>query len=209
MKLHQAFRIAGTLLVLACAGFLLSGCARLKTTYPEKRFFMITSERDAPPVSLQNPGILLIEDFSISPAFQSKEMVYRTGQLEYETDFYHNFFLPPAEMITIETRRWISDSGLVSMVTGRRSPLEARYRLEASIPSLYADLRGDSPEAVFEIQFLLLDTKSRPPAVVLQRDYRQEHPLPDTSAESVVEGFSLALEAVLSRFENDLLELMR
>ena len=104
--------IAACLTVAAAA----SGCVDLKKTYPEKRSFVL--DVGAPPQEAPSKGalVLKINKFRVSPLFAGRAMVYRIADLQYESDFYDEWFVAPAALITQQAQRWLSASRGIQLV---------------------------------------------------------------------------------------------
>lgn len=187
---------------------LTAGCVSLKKSYPQKRYYLLHAARpgQAPPAA--DGAALKVRRFGVSPAFAGRELVYRTGELTYESDFYNQFFSTPGHLVTEGARRWLAASGLFGHVVDSASRLEARYVLEGMVVVLYGDYREkEAPRAVLGVQFLLLDDAPSAPEVVFQREYSAKQPLKGTSADALVEGWAQALRSVLEALERDLRQL--
>lgn len=181
----------------------LAGCFSMDKEFPDKRYYVIEAERGEARAPSSDAPVLRIRKLDIAPAYEGKSLVYRTGELRYESDFYHAFFVSPAAMIGGQTRSWLEASGLFSLIT---SSADAGYRLQGSVAALYGDYTDEaSPKAVMEIQFLLLeDAESSHPKIVLQKNYREEVPLAERTPESLARGFSDALAKLLFALEQDI-----
>jgi Protein of unknown function (DUF330). len=146
-----------------------------------------------------------ISRFKISPSFDGREFIYRTGDLGYESDFYNQFFRAPESLITEEVRKWLSQSGLFKYVVDSTSNVEPNYILEGNVNDLYGDFRtSNTPKAVLEIQFFLIDETSTNPEIIFQNNYRREVVLSVSSPEALVNGWNEALQQILTALEEDL-----
>ncbi len=188
--------------ILPVAGALLLpgllGCARLQKSYPEKNLFMVECRCESAVQSDSDAPILEIQRFEVAEPFSGKEMVYRIGPLQYESDFYNTYFVPPASMIGGEVRRCLAGCGAFSQVVGRGSRLKADYLLEAEVTALYGDLSDPmAPKAVVEIAFLLLKPVSGGSEIVLARTWRSETVLEGRGGEALAEGLSVSLGEVM------------
>ena len=120
--------IAACLTVAAAA----SGCVDLKKTYPEKRSFVL--DVGAPPQEAPSKGalVLKINKFRVSPLFAGRAMVYRIADLQYESDFYDEWFVAPAALITQQAQRWLSASRGIQLVLLGLDHVEPTHLLEPS-----------------------------------------------------------------------------
>ncbi|MCX7048921.1 MAG: hypothetical protein NTX50_25975 [Candidatus Sumerlaeota bacterium] len=193
-------------LALAVSLPLASGCIGLTKEYPRKQYYLVEAQPPAPKTPAAGvSGILSVRRLRVSPGFDSKGFVYQTGQADYCSDFYHEFFIPPADMLTEQTRQWLDQSKLFSCVLFAPGAVEDTHILEGAVVAIYGDYRDKrSPKAVLEMQFLFLRDAPQAPVIFWQKNYRQEVPLARSSPEALVDGWREALRAILSSLENDM-----
>ncbi|MHC4212378.1 MAG: ABC-type transport auxiliary lipoprotein family protein [Planctomycetota bacterium] len=171
----------------------------------DKHYYVLETERRGPLLKELPQDVLDLRRFTIASAYKSRELVYRTADHEYKTDFYHELLTSPAVMITDKTRQWLSRSGLFKAVVDSASNAEANYILEASITKLYGDFRPDvQAGAVMEIRFFLLDEKNPDQAIILTKKYKKSVPLRTKEPESLVRALDKCLEEILMSLEKDL-----
>ena len=187
---------------------ILTGCSGLSKKYPERTFYMF----EVPPVTVKYPqvkgAVVEITRFNVTPGSEGKEFIYRTGELNYESDFYNQFFRPPGAMLTEVTGRWLNDAGLFQDVFGSVTQANANYFIEGNVVRLYGDFRS-SPKAVMEIQFLLLkystdssyDDNTK---IVMAKNYSFEAPIASPTAKDLMKGWNTALGEILNAFLADL-----
>ncbi len=185
----------------------LVGCLNLERRYPEKRYFILDVSRDAGISSPDTGTVLTVRRFRISPQYEGKGFVYRLADLSYESDFYNEFFIPPASLITEEIRQRLAGSGLFQHVVTPSSHLDTAYVLEGAVTALYGDYSvSAAPKAVLEMQFFLLDETSTSPKIIYQSQYRKEEPLKGNTPDALVKSWNNALKQILTEFETDLKE---
>ena len=187
--------------------FLSIGCINLERSYIEKHYFVLDSfpaENTSPP---DTGKVLAVRRLRVSPKYEGKGLVYRLGELNYESDFYNEFFVSPVSMFTEEVRKRLAGSGLFKRVVDPSSLLDSTYILEGAVTALYGDYRvSTAPKAVMEIQFLILQETAGSPEIVLQRQYHKEEPLNGSTPDALVKSWNTALNQILTEFENDLKE---
>ena len=182
-----------------------AGCVDLKAAYPDRHFYTIAAVRAGPGRSGDPRDVLRLRRFTASKMCDGTEFVRRVGDSEYESDFYNVLLVPPALLVGEQSQRWLSGSGLFGHVVGAGSLVSETYLLEGNVVTLHGDHRDpDAPRAVIELQFMLLRVASDPPAVLLERTYRKELPLPSGGPASLVRGWSQGLEEILAALEEDL-----
>ena len=185
--------------------FLSIGCINLERSYIEKHYFVLDS---SPAEDIDSPDtgkVLAVRRLRVSPKYEGKGLVYRLGELNYESDFYNEFFVSPVSMFTEEVRKRLAGSGLFKRVVDPSSLLASAYVLEGAVTALYGDYRvSTAPKAVMKIQFLLLEETDVSPEIILQRQYHKEEPLNGSTPDALVKSWNTALSQILTEFEADL-----
>jgi cholesterol transport system auxiliary component len=201
----NAFHYSRCLAVITLLALYLLSCAGLKRDYPDKQFFVVEATRDHKESPEPAAPRLEIGNFQISSGFKDRAMVYRTGQYEYRTDFYNNYFQFPDRMIERQCTQWLEASGLFSLVTHRQGLVEPGFILEGSILEMYGDYRPErSPEAVLELEFTLLENPPAEHRLMFETNYARRTPMSNSGARKLAEGLSEALEDILFALEEDL-----
>ena len=172
----------------------------------DKHYYFLSATRKAQPVTRQKDVILEVRNFTIDSAFGGKGLVYRTGEVKYETDFYNEFLVSPRSMITEKTRNWLAAYRLSQRVLDPGSQIDSTHVIEGNITVLYGDFRDKtSPRAVLEIRIFLLETKAgEEPVSVFGATYKSSVALETKDPESVVNALDRCLEEVLANLEKDL-----
>jgi len=177
-----------------------------KKSYPEKRFYLIDAERSGEIHEPLPDSILQVRKFRISTAFENKGFVYRKEDQLYQSDYYHNFFIAPAGILTEQTMRWLDQSRLFQHVVDSSSHLTGQYILEGRVAALYGDYRNKKyPKAAMEIQFFLLRDDPSQTQVVFQRNVRRDMPIDTAAPEALVVGWNSALSGILEELEQILI----
>ena len=182
-----------------------TGCVDLKAAYPDRRFYTIDATRTGAERKGDEKSVLRVRRFAASKMCDGAELVTRTGESSYESDFYNVFFVPPALQVGEQAQRWLTGSGLYGHVVGSGSSVAETLVLEGNLVSLHSDSRKPgAPMAVIELQFMLVRVASDPAAVLLQKTYRKEIPLPSGEPAALVKGWSEGLGKILAALEEDL-----
>jgi len=183
------------------------GCINLERSYIEKHYFVLEASRGENISSPETDAVLTVRRLRVSPQYEGKGLVYRLGELGYESDYYNEFFISPASMFTEEIRKRLAVSGLFKHVVGLSSLLDSTYVLEGAVTALYGDYRvSTAPKAVMEIQFFLLRETDVSPEIILQRQYHKEEPLTGNTPDALVNSWNSTLNQILTEFETDLKE---
>jgi cholesterol transport system auxiliary component len=184
---------------------LCAACVGIERSYPDKRYFVL--EVSANPSSA-NPAAnetLEVSNIRVSPRYADRSFVYRTSEAGYESDFYNQFLIAPASLITEEVRKGLIEAQTFKHVTGSASQSQSNYVLEGTVNALYGDFRNpSSPSAVLEMEFFLTSEIPAKPGILLQKRYAKSIPLSGRTPEALVRGWNQALEEILVSLAADL-----
>lgn len=181
-----------------------SGCVSVERSYPDRHYFVLEVRADGDPVSPTTDETLQVSNIRVSPRYDDKSFVYRTSNASYESDFYNQFLISPASLITEEVRKGLTLAGVFRYVTGPSSDMQPTYVLMGTVNALYGDFRNTSAAmAVIEIEFFLTRELAKP-GIVMQKRYSKSQPLTGRSPEALVNGWDEALGAILTSLITDL-----
>ena len=203
MKIKYYYKII--LLLISIATFY--GCAKLDKDYPARDYYTLSVQR--PPGNFGNEIDKIFEftRMSISPNFNGREFIYKLDDSKFDSDFYNQFFSPPAVIITVEVGGWIESSKIFKNVVDPYTPIYPNYSLHGTIKELFGDYSKSKPEAVLSIHFYLLDESEIDSKIILNRAYSEKIEINSKSAKSLIEGWNNALARILSNLESDLKKL--
>jgi cholesterol transport system auxiliary component len=184
---------------------LCAACLGIERSYPDRRYFVLDSGANTNPSDSSANETLQVSSIRVSPRYADKNFVYRTSDAGYESDFYNQFLIAPAFLITEEVRKGLIGSQVFKYVIGPSSPLQPSYVLEGTVNALYGDFRNaDSPRAVLEMEFFLTGEIPAKPGILMQKRYVKSIPLTGRTPEALVKGWNQALEEILTSLEADL-----
>jgi len=197
---HRTDAFLGLALVLS--GIVAGGCNQGTAV---QEYYILEAARTAAPMAAPNDAMLEVRRLSVDSAFASKSLIYRKGQSQYEPDFYREFLISPAPMITEQTRRWLADAGLFKQVLPAGSQIVPAYTLEGTITALYGDFRDESaPQAILEIRYFLVEHNTADGAVVFSQSYRAANPVLVRTVPALTDALSKDLVEILTHLEADL-----
>jgi uncharacterized lipoprotein YmbA len=189
---------------MCLVGLVLGGCVTLAKTYPEKGYYALEAVREGEPLVTLPGTMLKVRKFRASPAFEGKQLVYRTSDASYEEDFYNEWFVPPNVMLTQQVMNWLATAGLFQYVMDSSGPLPASHILEGTLTALYGDYRATRIKAVLGLQFFLLHDEAGSTNIIWHKEYRKEVDVIAPTTEALVSGWNAALRHVLSVLDEDL-----
>ena len=184
---------------LVVSSLIILGCGQQSYN---KRYYVLEAVREANHISTKRESILSVQRFTIDSAFESKGLVYRKSEFEYESDFYNEFLISPAVMITEKTRNWLAASGIFARVLDKGSYAEPTHTLKGNITALYGDLRNR--KAIIEMRIFLIASAAREESVILARTYTSSCGLHSETTEGLIEAFDSCLRQILIDLERDL-----
>jgi cholesterol transport system auxiliary component len=191
--------------VASLALLVLGSCVSLTKSFPDKHYYALDVTRHGEPGVPVSGAILDVRGLVVSPRFEGKELVYRTGDTRYESDFYNAWFLSPSAMLTQQVQDWLRHARLFEQVVATSSYMDATHILEGTVTALYGDYRQEGGhKAVVGIQIVLIEDTSTRPAIVFQRDYQQKVELTETSPDALTRGWNQGLEQIFMTLEADL-----
>lgn len=186
---------------------LAASCVKLERQPVEKRFYALETVRPAPPagaVSAASPATLLVRRLHVAPRAAGRELVYRTAPSAWTADYYNMFFVTPADMLTQDLRAWMTASGVCANVVEPSSLAVPDYILEGNVSALHGDFAAKPPQAVVEMQFLVLRAKGDERQVLLTREYRKTAPLSGNTPQELVRALREAVAGAYADLEADL-----
>ena len=192
--------------ILPLAGLLAAGCLGLSKPYPEKRHFALEAPPRAEARAAARRGVLRVNPFRVAPLFEGREIVVRTGNAEYESDFYNVWFVPPGPMLASAFEEWLRGAGVFEHVLSAGAVVDAGAVLGGLVTALHGDYGGETARAVLGVDIHVVSGEDSP-RILLHRAYRREVDIPVESAEALALGLNDALRLVLADLEADLRKL--
>ena len=116
----------------------LASCSLSRPT-PVKRTFLLEPTPPAAATGTPKPASVRVGVVNVAAPFRGKTFVYRESDLRYEADYYDEFFIAPAIMISDATAKALAASNVFRRVVpfGAASD-EGDYMLDGFVSELYA-----------------------------------------------------------------------
>jgi cholesterol transport system auxiliary component len=198
------------ILILTAYGIILlsiAGCA--KQQFNKQRYWL-DIERSKSDSNIKTSAILGVEPFSIDSAFRTRGIVYKKTAHQYKGDFYQEYLIPPAQMMTEQTSRWLRDSGLFARVLEPGSIMQSTHVLEGHIGKVYVDAsQGNQYVAKLEISFYLLKKEKRHEKILFGKTYTASKLMETSKTEDYFKALEAALTEILQQYENDVTALLQ
>jgi len=151
------------------------------------------------------PGALRVGAINVAAPFRGKAFVYRMSNLRFETDFYVEFLVPPAAMLTEQTARALEHAKPFAHVALPDGATDADWVLSGFASALYSCARNaGKPAAVLEITYYLTSSSGMEQTPVWTREYRQRVPMSNATPSAYAEALNRAFGEIVAALARDL-----
>jgi hypothetical protein len=183
---------------LALALVISTGC--LSRAPLAKESFMLSSPASKASIRRSGTGVLAVKAPIVTPPFEGRSFVYRTGENSFERDPYAEFLTSPGRALAKPIRVYLRNSAVFRNVTEPDSTLKPDRRVEVHAIELYGDFRkSTNAAAVLTLRFIFLDGPvGSPDKVKLQMDCARRIELKERTPAALVEGWNLGLEQIMA-----------
>jgi ABC-type uncharacterized transport system auxiliary subunit len=179
-----------------------SGCVKLWQDSLDIKTYMIETAREGAAMKAPLADKLWIDVVSVLPPFNVRSLIVRKNDVEYETSYYTELLLSPANNVRNNLFTWFSDSGIFKEVsiTGRS---DMSHRLVVTVLRLHGSRMPEGNEAVMALKVSLLDERTEGVDVLMSRDYLHTEPIAEVNAEELIRAYNRALTQILVNCEAD------
>jgi len=185
---------------------LVSGCVQLAKETPVIHSYAFRIARESAdatsPLSMVS---IKVRRAKVMEPYDGRSLVYALPTGELRSDYYNEFALFPATMVTTAIEGWLKQVPFVEYVSFKRDMVECQYEIRPTIHMLYADYSVEaSPQAVVSVSFTVLDAGTIPYSVVSDVTYEELVPLDGAEVTYLIEGWNSGLHAIFTAFEAEL-----
>ena len=186
------------------AVLLFSGCSAVTREAPVRQTFLLDPPLPSA-VSKPQPGALRVGVVNVAAPYRGKAFVYRLGDLRFETDFYVEFLVPPAAMLTEQTTRALAAARPFARIAGPGAAADADWVLDGFAEALYADTRSaGKPVAELSITYYLTPAGGTDQTPVWTHEYRRHAPMRDGTASAYADALNAAFGEIVAELAQDL-----
>jgi cholesterol transport system auxiliary component len=192
-----------TYLIAALAAGVLAGCT-LTRPAPVKQQYLLDPPAPAAAAKSQSTSVR-VGAINVAAPFRGRNFVLREADLRYETDYYNEFLVPPATMITELTARALERSKAFVRVVPPGYASEADWVLDGFISALYADERdGKKISAEVAVSYYLFQAGGGSGMPVWTHDYRKQVPVSGATTDGYAAALNAAFGEILTELTRDL-----
>lgn len=202
--IRRAVRLGAVVLLAATV----SGCGFSERPPLVRQTFLLQATPPAKPiVTAPRAASLKLNRFVVAAAYRGTALVYRQSDLRYVSDFYYEYFVAPAPMLTDSAAAWLAAAHIFRDVLPPSASAEGDFLLEGFVSELYGDFRDEAkPVAVVTAKFFLTDARATTGIPLWQREYTQRTPMRERSPAVLATGLNTAWNAMLADLARDLSE---
>jgi hypothetical protein len=155
-------------------------------------------------VAKTQAGSMRLGTVNVAAPYRLRSFVIRDSELQYESDFYHEFFVLPGVMIADATGRALTSARVFAHVTRPGAAVDADWVLDGFVGALYADTRDVAkPVAVLQVTYYLSRDNGGADSPAWSKAYRKTVAFaPGTLA--YVNALNAALSEILAELATDL-----
>jgi uncharacterized lipoprotein YmbA len=187
------------------AGLLVLLSACFSRPAPVKQTYLLQATAPTQAAASPRPAVLKVGTISVGAPFRGKSLVYRDGDLKYESDFYNEYFVSPAAMLTEGAATWLAAAGIFKEVLPASANADGNFVLEGFVSELYGDYRDEAkPAAVLTGKFFLIDNRVPSGVPVWQTELKQRVPLSSRGPDVLAAGLNAAWSAMLADLSRQL-----
>ena len=191
-------------LILALSASMLAAGCSLTRPAAIKQTYLLDPAFPAP-VATMRTGTLRMGTVNVAAPFRGRSFVVRASEFVFESDFYHEYFVPPGIMIADATAQALARGRVFSVVTRPGVVVDAEWILDGFVASLHADARDSAkPAAVLEVTYFLSRDDGGASAPVWSRAYGRRVAFAGASTDAYVTAQNVALSDILAELTRDL-----
>ena len=202
---HCKPKFIPVLLPIICLALTLAACMDLKQ--PRNKIEYYTLEYD-PPAPDHHPPLsapIRVNQFSVSPIYNTNRIIYREGLFKREAYVYHKWRANPADVVTYLLRRDLQQSGLFKAVVSRESRLPSAYVLEGSVDEFLEWNKKTGWEAYLSLSVTLMQENEPDISkkILFQKTYFASKACREKNPGALAEAMSLAMSEISAQIMLD------
>lgn len=185
--------------------YLMTGCSGIQNKFQEKNIYRIQAQSRMAASNTPETGEgLRVQRFAVAPEFETDSFVYRLSPTRFTTDFYNNFMVSPARMITDILREDLWASPLFSPVPAQ-AMADIHFKLGGKVMEFHGDIQDTKqPKAVVTIRMILEKNTKGIFTPILLKTYGAQILLDAPEPGMLADGLGKAISQILDAFYKDI-----
>jgi ABC-type uncharacterized transport system auxiliary subunit len=179
---------------------LFSCCACSSLKQPGQKIDYYTLEYEPPQVQgiATLPFVLKVERFSVSPMYNTLQIIYRDRSFRREAYPYERWRAGPGDLVTYYLSRDFKHSDLFRAVAPHESRVEPSLIMEGSVDEFFEWDSDDGWKAVLTVSTVLLSHPEPDPSkrIIFQKTFHAVKPCRKRNVASLSEAMSEAMAEV-------------
>lgn len=196
---------------MLCFVLLCGGCLNLKQSRNKVEYY--TLEYDPPAVGdrLSLPLVIRVEQFTVSPLYNTNRIIYRDTSFKREAYVYYKWRANPGDIVTHFLKRDMQQSGLFNAVLSSKSKYTSSYVLEGTVDEFLEFDTENHWNAVLSLSVALIagNETDVSQAVLYQKPYRTSKPCRQKHPRALAEAMSHAMSEVSEAIIMDIYEFLK
>jgi cholesterol transport system auxiliary component len=191
------------LVTVLCAALFAAGCSLTRPS-PVRQSYLLDPVLP-PAVAKPQPGWLRMGTVNVAAPFRNRSFVVRDSELQYDADYYHEFFVQPGVMIADATAQALAQGRAFAQMSRPGMLSDANWVLDGFVGAIYADGRDAAkPAAVLEITYYLSRDDGGTSAPAWSRSYSKRVAFVPGGTTEYVNALNTAFSEILAELMRDL-----
>jgi cholesterol transport system auxiliary component len=197
--------ITARILAGCSSALVVAGCLAKPALVPQ--MFSIDPPAVEEPRRSAGVYVVSVKKVQVSPPFDTRDLIYRTGEHRLERDPYASFAAPPGDMLTGAVRAYLRNAAFAREVVEPGEALRPDLLVEVYAAEISGDLRRpDDAAAVLTLRFLVTPggADRHPGLPLLEKEYVSRIRLPRRTADAIATAWNQGLSGVMKEFVGDI-----
>ena len=186
------------------ATLMMGGCINLKQASLEIHYYTIEYDPPQAVNATPLPHIVKIEQFQVSPLYDSNRIVIKNEDFIRDEFIYHKWRANPGELVSFFLARDFSETRRFQASLFYESSLPYTHLITGVVEDYYLQT-GDANEAVLAVAINLVDNTRRgqDKFILMQKKYRLSVETPTGSPSDLAKAMSTAVRQISSQILNE------
>jgi ABC-type uncharacterized transport system auxiliary subunit len=151
------------------------------------------------------PFVLRIERFSVSPLYNSSNIIYKTKQFKLDAYNYHKWRANPGDMVTFFLSRDLKNSSLFKAIFEHGSRFSSSHVISGSVDEFFEEDEQYSWKAVLAVSITLIkeneaDISKR---ILFQKSYSANKKCTQKNPRAIANAMSSAMASISEKIITD------